>query len=54
MRFVKWPDFMKCNRRTNDLVKQANTLHSFVDILRVEFRKVRHAGEHHADLVPRL
>lgn len=42
------------DRRTDDLVKQANALHSLVHVLRVEFRKVRHAGEHHTDLVPRL
>lgn len=39
---------------TNNLVKQANALHSLVDVLRIEFRKVWHAGEHHADLVSRL
>lgn len=41
-------------RRTNDFVKQANALHSLVHVFRIKFRKVRHAGKHHADLVPRL
>ena len=40
---------MFCFVFTDDFVEEADALHAFVDILRVEFGEVGDAGEHDAD-----
>ena len=39
---------------TNNFVQQTYTLHSFVNVLRVELREIWHTGEHHSNFVARL